>query len=264
MSIIRSTSNPLFKRIRKFEQRKFRKKEGVGYVDGIRSVLTAAEYAPRLIEKVIVSPELLTGNLALGRLYDLIPRDQIIEFSADLLRALSPRDNPAGMGAIVQSPVVPIEKFAPPTPSSRYLVLDRIGDPGNLGTMIRTVDGAGFNGIILTGHGVDVLHQTTLKASLGTAFVVPIAQASVDQISQWASIQAVQLIGTSANTQFDYAQLHPSGPLALLLGNEREGLSADLSQLVSQMIKIPMRGQASSLNVAVAAGILMYSLQVQP
>ncbi len=260
MALITSTSNQLFKQIRKLDQKKFRKKEGVGFVDGLRGVLTVAEEAPHLLEKVIIAPELLTGDRAESRLNELVPADKRVEFSADLFRALSDRDNPAGLGALVLSPLINLDQFAPPTAESRYLILDRIGDPGNLGTMIRTADAAGMTAVLLVGTGVDVLHPSALKASLGTAFTLPICQPTVEELELWKKEYAVNFVGTSAKADSDYANSAVEGPLSILLGNEREGLSAELIEMTDIMVSIPMRGQASSLNVAIAAGILMYQL----
>ncbi len=261
MTLITSTSNSLFKRIRKLEQKKFRKKESAGFIDGLRPVLTVAEEAPHLLEKVIVAPDLLTGDRAESRLAELVQPEQRVEFSADLFRALSDRDNPAGLGAIVRSPLVDLSDLAPPTAQSRYLILDRIGDPGNLGTMIRTADAAGFSAVLLVGTGVDVLHPSALKASLGTAFTLPICQPTIEELKQWKEKGSVNFVGTSAKADFDYANASVEGTLSILLGNEREGLSAELTQLTDIMVSIPMHGQASSLNVAIAAGILMYQFK---
>ena len=256
--MITSTTNSLVKRIRKLEQKKYRKKEGIGFVEGLRGVLTAAEQVPHLIEKVIIATELLTGDRAESRLRDLIPKEKIVEFSPEVYQAVSNRDNPAGMGALVQSPLINFEDFARPTNAARYVILDRLGDPGNLGTIVRTADAAGMNGVILVGSGVDVMHPSALKASLGTMFTVPLCHTTADAVSQWQQKNQVELIGTSAKADALHTEMQLSGTAGLLLGNEREGLSAELADLTNKMVRIPMKGQASSLNVAVAAGILIY------
>ena len=227
-------------------------------MEGLRVVLTAAEYTPHLIEKVIIAPELLTGNRGESRLRELVPNNDIIEFSADVYQAISGRENPAGMGAIVQTPLIELTDFDPPTANSRYVILDRLGDPGNLGTIIRTADAAGVDSVILVGHGVDVMHPAALKASLGTIFTMPVCMATVDELARWQTENQVELIGTSAKADLLHSEMKMTGPAGLLLGNEREGLSEPLAQLANTMVRIPMRGQASSLNVSVAAGILMY------
>ena len=259
--MITSTSNRLVKRIRKLEQKKFRTKEGCGFVEGLRGVLTAAEYANDLIEKVVVAPELLDASQGEMRLRELVPAGEIIEVSAAVFRAVSGRENPVGVGAIVRSPLVGLDTLSVVRPDPLFVILDRIGDPGNLGTIIRTADGAGAAGVILTGAGVDLMHPSALKASLGTAFTVPIYTAAVAELAEWRRASRVTLIGTSANAESDYKDCRPEGAVGLLLGNERLGLSKELIGLADEMVTIPMVGQASSLNLAVAAGILMFELR---
>ncbi|MFK7801846.1 MAG: TrmH family RNA methyltransferase [Anaerolineae bacterium] len=259
--MITSTSNTLIKRIRKLEQKKFRLKENCGFVEGFRGALTAAEYANHLIEKVVVAPDLLTKDQAITRLHELVNDDLIVEVSADVFRSLSDRDNPVGMGAVVRSPLVQIETIPQPKSNSLYVILDRAGDPGNLGTIIRTADAAGATAVILVGHSVDPMHPSALKASLGTIFTIPICHVSVAELAEWKSIADISFIGTSAKAEKNYRQIMQLAPTGLLLGNEREGLSAKLTSLADETVSIPMAGQASSLNLAVAAGILMFQLQ---
>ncbi|MEM9776824.1 MAG: TrmH family RNA methyltransferase, partial [Chloroflexota bacterium] len=104
-------------------------------------------------------------------------------------------------------------------------------------------------------------HPSTLRASLGTAFTVPIAHTTVADFDQWRQEQNIFLLGTSANAEISYQQFKATGPTGLLLGNEREGLIAEFAAMADQMVTIPMQGQASSLNLAVAAGIMMFALQ---
>lgn len=261
--MITSTSNPLVKHIRKLKQKKVRQQTGEGFVDGLRGALTAAEHAPHLLKKIVIAPDLLTGSEAENRLTEVVTQDQIVPVSAAVYRSLSERENPAGMGAIVQSPLVPLNSLTPQTNTATYVILDRIGDPGNLGTIIRTADAAGMSGVIMVGAGVDVLHPSTLRASLGTAFTVPIARSTVADFAAWQRAQNIFLLGTSANAKTQYNRFKGSGPTALLLGNEREGLNQELTAMANQMVTIPMQGQASSLNLAVAAGIMMFTLRSQ-
>lgn len=229
-------------------------------MDGLRGVLTAAEYAPNLLKKVIVSPDLLSGGEAEGRLGELVDPSQIVDVSAAVYRNLSDRENPAGMGAIVTSPLLELGQLQIQS-NNPVVILDRISDPGNLGTIIRTADAAGMAGVIMVGAGVDVLHPSALRASLGTAFTVPLAHTTAADFDIWRKKRELYLIGTSANAEFDYQQIKSAGKIGLLLGNEREGLSAELTAMTDQMVTIPMQGQASSLNLAVAAGIMMFALR---
>jgi TrmH family RNA methyltransferase len=256
-----SSSNSLIKRIRKLEQKKFRMKDGSGFVEGLRGVLTAAEYANHLIEKVIIAPDLLTQDQGAARLHELVESELMVEVSAEVFRSLSDRDNPAGMGALVRSPLISLPFFSSSKPNSLFIILDRVSDPGNLGTIIRTADAVGAAGIILTGLGVDIMHPSALKASLGTAFTLPICHTTPHELASWKIANNVSFVGTSAKKYTHYKETELRGSVGLLLGNEREGLSDELINLADQVVTIPMAGQASSLNLAVAAGILMFEFQ---
>ena len=259
--MITSTSNGLIKRIRKLEQKKFRIKEDCGFVEGLRGVLTAAEYAPNLIERVVVAPELLDPSQGEMRLRELVSSEHIVELSAPVFRSISSRENPVGVGAIVRSPLTTLQALESNPVGRLYIILDRVGDPGNLGTIIRTADAAGAAGIILTGSGVDVMHPSALKASLGTVFTTAICWATAQDLAVWQVSNKVTLVGTSAKAETHFQKYNPAGPTGLLLGNERLGLSEELTQMADEVITIPMAGQASSLNLAVAAGILMFQFK---
>ena len=258
--MITSRSNPLIKQIRRLGQKKHRQKEGLGYVEGLRPVLTAAEYRPDLIEKLIIAPDLLTTEVVAEKLesWDSDPRR--VELSAALFKDIAQRENPAGIGALVRSPLCQLDQLQPKADQTRFILLDRISDPGNLGTILRTADAAGIDGVVLSGPGADLLHPTALKASLGTAFTLPMAAAEHASLLAWAAAQRLTLIATSAKGAHDYQEADYPAHTLLLLGNEREGLHPTLLDAAEIKIKIPMRGQATSLNVAVAAGILMYQI----
>lgn len=256
--MITSRSNPLIKQIRRLGQKKHRQKEGLGYVEGLRPVLTAAEYRPDLIEKLIVAPDLLTTGIVAEKLAAWHSDHRWVELSAPLFRDIAQRENPAGVGALVRSPVCPLSDLKLKEGPTRFVLLDRISDPGNLGTILRTADGAGLDGVILSGPGADLLHPTALKASLGTAFSLQIAKADHQSLLTWAENHGLTKIGTSAKGAINYRKFKVPNRSILMMGNEREGLHPVLLDAADVRVKIEMKGQASSLNVAVAAGILMF------
>jgi TrmH family RNA methyltransferase len=126
---------------------------------------------------------------------------------------------------------------------------------------LRTIDAAGADGLILLDGGVDPFHPTAVRASMGTLFWKPLAQAGFADFLAWSRAHGYHLVGTSARGTQDYRSVSlPGGPTVLLLGSEQKGLSGEQLAACDTLVSLPMRGRATSLNLAVAAGILLYAL----
>lgn len=261
--MISSFQNPLVKRIKRLRQKKYRQQEGSFFVEGLRAVLTAVEQnAP--IETLVYAPDLLTSAVGQAAIAAQQARGLPCEaVTAEVFGALAERENPTGIGAVVRFRPLTLAELEV-TSNSVLLALVEIADPGNLGTILRTVDAAGGNGVILVGATADVGHPTAVKASMGTIFTVPCAQvAAVGELLAWAAEQGLHTCATSVKAQADYRAAVYRRPTLLLLGSEREGLTADVLAAAEQAVSIPMRGTASSLNLAVAAGLLIYEITYQ-
>jgi TrmH family RNA methyltransferase len=221
-------------------------------------VLTAVErQAP--IETLITCPELLTSPVAQEMLAQtMLPQATL---ARPVFESISERQNPMGLAAIIRSQWADLDTWSV-QPNSMFVALFDASDPGNLGTILRTLDATGAAGLILVGQGVDPFHGTAVKASMGTLFTVPISHvADVDALFAWAKQHQIQTIATSARGPADIQQAPYQFPALLLLGSERGGLATAVLSQADLQIAIPMAGAASSLNVAVAAGILLYALQ---
>ena len=260
---ITSRSNPLVKRIRALEQRKHRDSEGAFFVEGIRPVWQAVEgRAP--IETLIVAPELLTSAPA----RDMIEAQRsagtrVVEVTAPVFETIAEREHPSGLGAIVRAGLVTLDDLVVES-RSFFVALEDTGNPGNLGTIIRTVDGAGGSGVILIGAGTDPYHPTAVKASMGTLFRVPLARAGdLSSVAGWFRSRGLRLVTTSSRAPVVYwsAPLRP--PLVLLFGSEGEGLTDREWEGGDLAVRIPMSGSADSLNLAVSVGILLYEVRRQ-
>lgn len=145
-------------------------------------------------------------------------------------------------------------------------VMDRPGNPGNLGTLIRSCDALGADGLIITGHAVDFYDPATISASRGSLFALPVVQAtSHAEVLQWvASVRerlgACRLVGAAEGADTDLAACAFTAPTVLVFGNETHGLSRAYQDACDVVVRIPMRGSASSLNVSVAASIVIYEV----
>ena len=148
-----------------------------------------------------------------------------------------------------------------PARDGLYLVADDVRDPGNLGTLIRTLDAAGGQAVIVHA-GTDPTHPNALRASLGTTFRMPVYRAaSHDALFGWAARHAVTTVATSAKAEHDLWRMPVTPPLAVLLGNEGDGLAPETVARCDLRIHIPMYGTATSLNVSVAAGVVLYDIR---
>lgn len=259
--MITSHRNPLVKRIRKLRRKKYRQEEGAFFIEGIRVVLTALEQrAP--VDTIIYAPELLTSDVALAALAEQEAKGaNVVQLAQDVFESISERDNPVGLGAVVNVRLHRLEAL-PVSEDAIYVALDSISDPGNLGTIVRTIDSVGGSGLITVGHSTDPFHPTAVRASMGTIFTVPVAEVeSIEELWQWAAEHGLHTIATSANAPHSFWEAQFRFPALLLLGSEGEGLAPEVLQRAELAVTIPMYGSASSLNLAVANGLLLYELR---
>lgn len=260
--MISSTSNPHVKRIRRLRQKKYRLREGTFYTEGLRVVLSAVEsQAP--IDTIYYSRKLLTSEIGLTMIDEQskigVP---CIELAPHIFQAISEREHPVGLSAIIRTNWSTLSAL-PIAESDIFVALLDVSEPGNLGTIIRTMDAVAASGLLLVGSTVDPYHPSTVKASMGTIFNMPhVALDDYKVMMDWAHRGGLQTIATSANAQIPFDQAAYRFPLLLLLGNEGEGLPADVMATADFGVAIPMRGSASSLNLAVAAGIILVALDV--
>ena len=261
--MITSAANPLIKRIKRLRRKKHRLQEGVFFAEGLRVVLSAVE-AGAAIKTIVYSSELLTSKRAERTLAEQgAAGTACVEVAANLFRSISSRDNPAGLGAIIAASWTPLEELTV-DPGAFFAALVNVSDPGNLGTVIRTADAVGAGGVILVGQSVDPYHPTAVRASMGSLFHVPVVQVNdVEALLDWSAARGISCVATSAGAQKSYRDAAFRYPLLLLLGSEGEGLPAAIIEAADLAVTIPMSGSASSLNLAVAAGILLYELSTE-
>jgi TrmH family RNA methyltransferase len=250
--LITSPSNPLIKQARALHQKKARVESGLFLVEGIHHVGEAFE-AGWEIESVLYASGLLTSPFA----HDLISRlsFQPQPVTAQVMESLADKDNPQGILAIARQKKTQLKDLKPIT---RGVALVSPQDPGNIGTILRTMDAVGADVLFLLDGGVELYHPTVVRASMGTLFWKPVVQTSFDEFIKWTRQGKYQLIGTSAKADVDYHTLVPQAPWILLLGNEQKGLTKEQTAACDVTVSLPMKGRVSSLNLAVAAGVLLY------
>jgi RNA methyltransferase, TrmH family len=259
---ISSAANPLVKRIRLLADRKHRRDQAAFVVEGIQPVWRAVT-AGWEIQTLIADEELSEASPAAAMAEELAARGvRVATLAHQLFLRLSSREGSAGLAAIVGARPAPALAGLRVGPGSVFVALHQIGNPGNLGTIIRTVDAVGGAGVILIGASTDVYSPTSVKASMGSIFSVPVALASTtDAFFDWAARSDVGVVATSGQAELAHWNLTYRPPLALLFGSEGDGLPAGLLDRAGERVAIPMEGTAESLNLAAAAAVMLYEVR---
>jgi TrmH family RNA methyltransferase len=260
MDLITSSANPLIKRARSLRQKKARAESGYFLVEGIHHLGEAME-ARWEIESILHAPELLNSTFA----RELLKRAARLEIrlqpvSAQVMESLADKDNPQGILAVVRQQQIRLGDLKP---IQRAVALVAPQDPGNVGTILRTLDATGADALFLLDGGVEPYHPTAVRASMGTLFWKPVIQTGFQEFLEWARPHHCQLIGSSSHADVDYQTLIPHPPWILILGSEQKGLSAEQTASCDVTVALPMRGRASSLNLAVAAAVLLYQFTTE-
>lgn len=260
--LITSAANPLVKRIRLLAERKHRRQQSSFVVEGAQPVGRALE-AGWDVEVLIVAPDLLTETASAIAAAAQARGIRIARLSAGLFGRISDREGPSGLAAIIRGGLTPADDL-PTRPDSVYVALHEIGNPGNLGTIIRTADATGAAGVILVGDTADPFAPAAVKASMGSLFAVRVARMpDAGAFLSWARQAGLQVAATSGRADSEHWSTRYRLPLAILFGAEGAGLPADVLARADQRIRIPMTGTAESLNLAVAAGVMLYEVRRQ-
>jgi TrmH family RNA methyltransferase len=257
LPVITSLSNPLVKEARALRQRKVRAETGQFLVEGLHHIGEALESGWD-VDALLYAPELLTSGFA----RDLIDRAtrlplRLQPVSAQVMESLADKDSPQGLLALVRQRQMRLEDLNHP---KCLVALVSPQDPGNVGAVLRTIDAVGADGLLLLEGGVDLYHPTAVRASMGILFWKPVVQTSFESFLEWSRAHSLQLVGTSSHADMDYHTFAPHEPWVLVMGNEQKGLTREQTAACDVTISLPMRGRVSSLNLAVATGILLYIL----
>ena len=255
-----SRSSIPVKQARSLQQRKVRQTSGLFLVEGIHAIGQAVDSAT-IIESLFFSPQLLKNSYA-QELLEQQARNGIpcYEVDAPTFQTIAEKDNPQGLLAVVRRKDYQLSALNPNN-FSCGVALIAPQDPGNIGTILRTVDAVAASGIIMTQPCVDIGHPTLVRASMGVIFWQPLISTTFDDFINWASTHCYHIYGTSAHAKQSYLEIiHYPKPLILLLGSEREGLSPMQTAVCEVLINLPMLGKTTSLNLSVAAGVLLYDV----
>ena len=260
---ITSKQNVKIKAARGLRRRKNRQESQKYLVEGIAHVGAAFESgAP--IDHLLYAPGLLTSEFA----RDLITActDAGIpcySTTEQVFESLASKEGPQGILAVVRQQPGKLDQTAV-HPGFFGVGVHEPQDPGNVGTILRTLDAVGATGLFLLDGGVDPYHPTAVRASMGALFRIPITRASSADFIRWSEAHQVALYGSSAQGAADYLEIKEfAWPAALVLGSERSGLPPEILNACRKTLRLPMAGSVTSLNLSVAAGVLLYHMQAQ-
>lgn len=263
VSALTSSQNPQIKEMRSLYSRKGRDKTGLIPVEGSRFVteaLAAAREGITTIETVFFEAGFDEGGSANRALVDAISdlAGKVYCCPPSIFRTLTSTETPQGIVAAVRRPSLPRQ---PNLEQTLYLVVDRVQDPGNLGTMIRTAAAANADAVLCLKGTVDPYNPKALRATMGTIFRIPIEfYADSESLILDLNRQGCQLVAADVSGDYSHFEVAYADRTAIVVGNEGQGIDPKLLAATDVKVRIPLAADVESLNAAVACGILLYEV----
>lgn len=255
MEKIQGKDNSLIKYVKKLKDKKYRVKESAFIVEGFRFVDEALKSGFK-IPYLFVSQSAANNDSYLNLLNIINDETKAYMVTDAILKEISDTETPQGIVAVVK-----MGKYSFGTKKNGFYVLvDKIQDPGNMGTIIRTSHAAGALGVIYTKGTVDVYNEKTLRSTMGSIFHIPLIEDNDLSILKELKHKGFKLIVSSLENSKNFFEEDLTHNLIVCIGNEGNGVSHEVYSLSDEKVKIPMPGKAESLNASVAAGIMIYEI----
>ncbi len=268
METISSKNNPKIKEVRILRNEKIRRQSGLCLVEGIWHFIEAVEASRQKafvkLINVFYSPELLKSDLAQKIIMELTNEGvPCYAVPKDIFMSMADKEHPQGVLAVVRQIRTGLEAIDPQKHS--WLVgLVEPQDPGNIGSIARTMDAVGANGLLMIDGGAEAYHPESIRASMGAVFWMPVVKTSFQEMINWAALNDYQIYGTSAHATKEIHSISCyQKPCILLMGSERQGLSRPQREACHELIRLPMTGRITSLNLAVATGVMLYDMRAK-
>ena len=263
---VTSTANPIIKDIKALAMKKNRDREKLFIAEG-QKLVTDALQAGWTIRTLLHGKKALDDDILRPQIETLTTKvhaagGDILIVSDKILSAITRRDNAQTIIAVIEQKLVGLNDIEP-AGNDVWLALDRVRDPGNLGTILRTCDALGAKAVVLVGETTDPFALEAVRATMGSLFHIPLMRATESDfiafMDKWKNQHKGATIGTHLKGSVDHRSLdYSAGPQLLLLGNEQQGLTDELTRACSNLVRIPMAGAADSLNLAIASGIMLF------
>jgi len=254
LEYIQSKDNLLIKDIRKLKEKRYRVSSNMFLVEGFRFVQEALDSGFEVVSIFISAtgePKYENSNMKIKQ----SENTKVYIISDSLFKSICDTDNPQGIIAVLKDKPVEIKYD-----HGFYMLADKIQDPGNMGTIIRTAHAAGALGVLITKGTVDIYNEKTLRATMGSIFKIPVIYDDDLSLVKKLRDGGFKLVASSLDTDKNFYDVDLKGKIIISVGNEGNGISAEIYNISDLKIKIPMPGGAESLNAAVAASIMMYEV----
>ena len=261
--MITSLQNAWVKQVVRLRRRRHRESDRLFPIEGYREIQCAVD--ARVGVKVLFTCEQFYGHSDTRTLVRRLVENADISIepvSREVFAKISVRENSDGLLAVAHSPVWPMHEMQVP-PNGLFLISTATEKPGNLGTILRSADAAGVDGVVVCGAGTDVLNPNVVRASLGTVFSVPVAQAEADSVRTWIKHHAIRIIAATPDADRLYTQANMTRSCAILLGSEHAGLDVEWLDSADDRVRLPSAGHADSINVAMAATVMLFEARRQ-
>jgi len=257
--VITSLTNDRVKAIRALDMRKERKQTGLFVAEGTSILVTARDtgFVPTSIAYQAGSDASPASRSLVG--WALASGAEVLEVSEAVLAKLSAKENPQSMLGVFRQRWADLPREV--GSGDCWIALEEVRDPGNLGTIIRTVDAVGAKGVILIGNACDPYSREAVRATMGSVFGVPLVRTTREAFLAWRANWRGDVVGTHLDAREDFRRVDYRGPVLLVMGSEGPGLSESLTQTCSVLVKIPMAGDLDSLNLAVATALTLYQIR---
>lgn len=255
---ISSVQNPQIKEAIKLQNRSKRDETGLFLIEGYRE-LQRAVAGGVTIQKLFLCSDLFLGENEEALLDSM--DTEFLECTPPVFEKLSYRDRPDGLlGVGVQMHTSLGTLKAQMGPNPLLVIAEGIEKPGNLGSIMRSADGVGADGVIVCDRCTDIYNPNVVRASVGTLFTLPVVEAKGEEVFLWLQEHKIQIVATSPAAKIEYTEADLRGPVAIVVGTEQLGLTEMWMQASDLKVSIPMRGVADSLNVATATTLLLYEV----
>lgn len=253
MNVITSKDNDNIKKIKKLKEKKYRKQEGKYIIEGSKLIEEAIKENAK-IEQIIVCEDCITEATNSNLLYEIAKYD-CIYVSEKVFKTLTDVSTPQGMLAVIKKKD---NKKEVNYNEDMIVILDGVQDPGNMGTILRTIDSAGLSQVIVTKEVVDAYSPKVVRSTMGAIFRVNVVR-SDDLVHDLIEMKnnGFKVVVTSLDTNDSVYDVNYMKKV-IVIGNEANGVSKEVQEIADYKVKIPMLGKTESLNASVAAGILIY------
>ena len=252
MNVITSKDNSIIKEIKKLKDRKVRSAKGEFIVEGFRFVEEALKSDYEV--KTLIIEESVEGKLSSYNIYKYLDSINTIYVTKSIMKLLASTETPQGVLAVVKNKDIELVDD-----DGFYIFCDKVQDPGNLGTIIRTAHASGALGVILRKGTVDLYNDKTLRSTMGSIFNVPVVYDN-DDLDTILSLKnnGFKIISSSLDTDYNFYDIDLTGKCIIVVGNEGNGISSEIFAISDEKFKIPMPGGAESLNVGIATSVIAF------